>query len=354
VSLKVPVRSLTAALALMGDVVTQPTFRAEEIRRQRDLRLTSLLQARDQPNALASLAFNQVVFPAGHPYARSAQGDSATVAGFDSAAVRRFYDSTIRPERSTILVVGDVRESEIRGQLASVFGRWRAAGTAASAPAAPAAPAHPATTQVWLVDKPGAAQSVINIGWPGVERTSPDYPALAVMNTLLGGSFTSRLNMNLREARGYSYGASSGFSFRGVPGPFTASAAVRTNVTDSSLVEFFREIRAVRDVPAPDEEIQRAKSFVELGIPGSLESTSQVAAQMASLATFDLTLEELPRLATRVRAVTAADVQRVARKYLTPDRAHVVVVGDLAKVRAPIEALGLGPVRVLEVSQIAR
>jgi len=354
IGLKVPVRNLPAALALMSDVVIRPAFRAEEVRRQRDLRLTSLLQARDQPNAVASLAFNQAVFPATHPYSRNANGDSITVASYDSALVRRFYNATLRPERATLFIVGDVDAARIGGLLTQHFGAWRPTGTAAALPVAPATPAHPATTSVWLVDKPEAAQSVIMIGWPGVDRTSPDFAALQVMNTLLGGSFTSRLNMNLRETKGYSYGASSGFTYRVVPGAFTASSSVRTNVTDSSLVEIFKEIRGIRDVLVPQEELDRAKSNYELGIPGNLESTSQVAGQMAQLATFGLTLDELPKLAARVRAVTAADVQRVARQYLTPDRAHIVVVGDLAKVKGPIEQLGLGTAKVLEVTKVAR
>ena len=156
-----------------------------------------------------------------------------------------------------------------------------------------------------LGDKPNAAQSVITIGWPGVDRLSPDYAPLMVMNTLLGASFTSRLNMNLRETHGYTYGASSRFAFRPVPGPFVASAAVRTNVTDSSLVEFFKELRGVRDATVPDDELQRAKAYVELALPGSLESTSQVAASIAQLATFSLPLGELSAYATRVRAITA-------------------------------------------------
>ena len=354
ISLKVPVRALQPALALMADVVLRPSFRAEEVRRQRDLRLTALLQARDQPNALANLAFNQAVFPAAHPYARSATGDSATVAAYDSALVRRFYEGVMRPDRANLFIVGDVNESQVRSAMTQAFGSWAARGTATPLPAAPATVSAPATTRVWLVDKPEAAQSVIIIGWPGVERTSPDYAPLAVLNTLLGGSFTSRLNMNLRETKGYSYGASSGFTFRVVPGPFSASSSVRTNVTDSSLIEIFKELRGVRDVAVPQDELDRAKAYVELGIPGTLESTSQVAGQMASLATYGLTLEELSRQATRVRAVTAADVQRVARQYLTPDRAHVVVVGDLSKVKASVEALGLGTSTTLEVLKLAK
>jgi zinc protease len=354
VGLKVPVRSLAPALALMADVAMRPMFRADEVRRQRDLRLTALLTSRDQPNTVAGLAFNQAVFPASHPYSRNAIGDSATVAAYDSAAVRRFYEGAMRPERATSYVVGAVRESDVRAQLTQQFGSWRPNGTALALPAVPAPAPHPATTRVWLVDKPDAAQSVVYVGWPGVERTSPDYPALAVMNTLLGGSFTSRLNMNLRESKGYSYGANSGFTWRVAPGPFLASSSVRTNVTDSSLIEIFKEIRGMRDALVPDDELAKAKNFVELGLPGTLESTSQVAAQMAQLATFGLTLDELPRLAARVRGVTAADVQRVARQYLTPDRAHVVIVGDLAKVKAPIEALALGTSTTLEVAKLVK
>lgn len=354
ISLKVPARSLSAALAIMGDVVMRPTFPGEEVRRQRDLRLTSLLQSRDQPNTLANLAFNQAVFPAAHPYSRNQAGDSASVAAYDSTLVRRFYDGVIRPERASLFVVGDITESQVRTLMTEQFGKWTAKGTATPLPTVPAAVAAPTATRVWLVDKPEAAQSVIIIGWPGVDRTSPDYAALQVMNTLLGGSFTSRLNMNLRETKGYSYGANSGFTYRVAPGPFSASSSVRTNVTDSSLVEIFKEIRGVRDVAVPQDELERAKAYVELGIPGSLESTSQVAGQMANLAVYGLTLDELPKLAARVRAVTSADVQRVARQYLTPDRAHVVVVGDLSKVKAPIEALGLGTSTTLEVSKLAK
>lgn len=354
VSLKVPVRSLAPALALMADVVQRPSLRAEDVRRQRDLRLTSLLQQKDQPGSLMALAFYSVAYPEGHPYHRPAQGDSIHVAAFDSASVRSFYQATMRPDRATLYVVGDITEAQVRTMMGQAFGSWRAMGAARPIPTSVPTASRPTSTRVYLVDKPGAAQSVIAIGYPGVERTNPDYAAIMVMNTLLGGSFSSRLNTNLRETKGYTYGASSGFSWRAIPGPFTASAQVRTNVTDSSLVEFFKELRAIRDTPVSAAELERGKAYVELDLPGSLESTTQVAAQMSQLAIFGFTLDELPRFASAVRMVTAEDVQRVARKYITPDQANIIVVGDLAKVKAPIEALGLGPVTVLEVSEIAR
>jgi hypothetical protein len=170
VGLKVPVRALPAALALMADVALRPTFRAEEVRRQRDLRLTALLQAKDQPNTLASLAFNQAVFPANHPYARNATGDSAIVASYDSALVRRFYEGAVRPERATLFIVGDVNEAQVRTLMTQAFGSWRANGTATPLPTVPAAVAAPATR--WA-STGRCRPSVIIVGWPGVERTRP-------------------------------------------------------------------------------------------------------------------------------------------------------------------------------------
>jgi zinc protease len=353
VNLKVPARSLQPALDILADVLMRPTFASAEVRRQRDLRLGNLLQLRDQPNAVADLAFNQTLFPAGHPYHRNLQGDSASTAALDSASVRAFYDASLRPERTSIVVVGDITPAAAEAAVRSRLGQWRALGSAAAIPRI-APTLAPQAVAVYLVDKPNAPQSVIYIGGPGVERRSADYPALTVMNTLLGGSFTSRLNMNLRETKGYTYGASSRFAWRLSPGPFVASAAVRTNVTDSSLVEFFKELRIVRDSLAPTAELERARAYVELGIPQSLESTSQIANQVTQLGLFGLPLEELRDFSAKVRAVTAQDVQRVARQYLPIDRPLIIVVGDMSKIRAPIEALNLGSIEVLDIKTIAR
>jgi zinc protease len=208
--------------------------------------------------------------------------------------------------------------------------------------------------RVILVDKPGAAQSVIMIGAPGLERTSPDFAAIQVMNTILGGSFSSRLNSNLRETKGYTYGAGSGFQWRPLPGAFVASSDVRTDVTDSSLVEFFKEMNLIRDSLVAPDELARAKAYLRLGVPGDLESTAQIAGQVISLAAFNLPLAWLQEYVGRVDAVTAADVQRVARRFIPATNPTVVVVGDLAKVRAGIEALNLGPITTLSVAEIAK
>jgi predicted Zn-dependent peptidase len=208
---------------------------------------------------------------------------------------------------------------------------------------------RPARRTVDLVDKPGAAQSVIMIGGPGVSRTNPDYAAIEVMNTILGGSFSSRLNQNLRETRGYTYGAGSGFTYRPVPGPFVAQAAVRTDVTDSSLVEFFHELNNIRDSAVNQVELERARNYIVFALPGQFETTSQVSGQIEEMLTFGLSPTWLTAFVSQVTRVSAADVQRVARQYFDPARIHVVVVGDLEKIRPGIEALGLGPVTVRDL-----
>jgi len=354
ISLKVARRNLEPALDLMADIVLRPTFAESEVRRQRELRLAALLQQKDQPNALASLAFNQLLFPEGHPYHHALGGDSVSTARLDSAMVRTFHAATYRPGRAVFYIAGDLGEAEARALLAPRFGRWRAEGPERTPVPVLVQPVRPNGVKVVLVDKPGAAQSVIQIGTTGVERTNADYAAIEVMNTILGGSFSSRLNSNLRETKGYTYGAGSGFSWRPLPGPFTASSSVRTNVTDSSLVEFFSELKRIRATPVDSAELARAKAYLVLGVPGDLESTSQIAGQMVGLANFNLPLEWLTEYVERVNAVTLEDVKRVAERYLPAENALVVVVGDLEKIRAGIEALKLGDVTVRDVGSIAR
>ncbi len=354
ISLNVPKRTLGEALDLLGDVVLRPTFRAADVRRQRDLRLASILQRRDNPTGLAALAFNQIVFPAGHPYHRAADGDSASTAALDSAAVRSFYAQTFVPERAKFIVVGDVTAPEIRTLLSARFGGWERGATARTMAAVTVAPVTNASGKVYLIDKPNAAQSVIYLGAPGADRLSPDYAALQVMNTILGGSFSSRLNSNLRETKGFTYGISSRFSWAPLAGPFVISSSVRTNATDSSLVEIRKELQMLRDLTVDATELERAKAYVALGVPQRFETNAQVAAQLVDLGQYRLPLTSLGDFVSRVNQVTAADVQRVARQYLPVDRATFVIVGDLAKIRAGIDALTLGPAVALDVRQVAR
>jgi zinc protease len=330
---------LPQALDVMADVALRPAFADSEIVRQRELRRNWLLQLRDQPTQVAPVAFNAIVYGA-HPYGHPVQGDDASTAALDRERVLRFYQTYYRPENARILVVGDVTPAEARALVEARFGAW-ARGDVPPAPAA-ADPA-PAPRTFYLVDKPEAAQSVIQIGHVGVPRSTPDYYTLRVLNTILGGSFTSRLNQNLRETHGYTYGARSSFSMQRLAGPFSAGASVQTAKTDSALIEFFKELRRLRDEPVPEAELAKAKAYITLGLPAEFETTRGAAGMFAELLNNDLPLDTYDSFMAKVGAVTAADVQRAARRHLRPDEFAVVVVGDRAKIESPIQALHEGP-----------
>ena len=354
ITLRVAKRNLGPALDLMADVVLRPTFHDVNVKQQRDLRLAGILQQKDQPRALANLAFNQAIFPAGHPYNRSLGGDSLSTTKLDSATVRAFHSGAYRPMRATFTVVGDITDAEARTQLQRRFGNWTVSGAERTPAPVLVNPVRTTARRVILVDKPGAAQSVVMIGVPGIERTTPDYASVMVMNTILGGSFSSRLMSNLRETKGYTYGVNSNFQWRPLPGAWIASSDVRTNVTDSSLVEFFKELNALRTTEVAADELARAKAYLGLAVPGDLESTAQIAGQITSLSAFNLPLTYLQEFVAAVEKVTAADVLRTARRLIPADNATIVVVGDLSKIRGGIEALNLGPISVLSVAELTK
>jgi zinc protease len=225
-------------------------------------------------------------------------------------------------------------------------------GAAPAKPTLPTATQH-ASRQIYLVDRPGAAQSQIRVGWIGVPRSTPDYYVLDVLNTALGGSFTSRLNQNLRERNGYAYGASSTFDMRSTPGPFFAASAVQTDKTVPALKEFFNELAAIRQ-PIPADELDRAKNYLALGFPAGFETTGSVAAQLGDLVIYGLNESAFTEYVPKMLAVTAADAQRAANQYIQPDKFAVIIVGDLATIEQPIRAAGLGPVRVVPVDEILK
>lgn len=339
------------AVQLMADVVIRPDFPEREVNRLRDERLTALARARDEATTIAGNAFASLVFGSQHPYGRYPVAESTQ--GLDRARVQAFHASRFRPENSTLVLVGDVDPAAMQPIIVQAFGRWTAQGEAVRIGEPPVAPTIGSTT-VYLIDKPGAAQSEIRIGHPGVARTSPDYYPLLVMNTMLGGTFTSRLNTNLRETHGWAYGARSSFAMLRGAGAFTAAAGVQTNATDSALVEFFREINRIRTEPVSAEELQKIKNFVALRLPDQLETTSAVAAQLGNLETFGLDASFYDDYVQRVMAVTAEDLQRVANQYVRPGNAVVVVVGDRSVVEAGIRAANVGPVEIRDVTEFVR
>jgi zinc protease len=341
-------RNLPQALQLMADVVFRPDFPEQEIRRIRDERLTELARARDEPRAVAGNAFASLLYGAEHPYGRLVTSES--VRRIDRNALTDFHGRFFRPGSATLVLVGDVDES-LHSVVERSFGAWQSGQ--APAPAPVTRPAEQ-PSRIFLIDRPQAAQSEIRIGHPAVARDNPDFFALTVLNTMLGGSFTSRLNRNLRETHGYTYGAGSSFAMRRGPGPFLASSAVVTAKTDSAVIQFFHELNRIRDEPVPADELERAKNFVALGLPQGLETSAQVAGRMAELAIYGLPFDYYNTYVERVMAVTAEDLQRVARQHIRPDRSSVVIVGDRQTIEPGLRALALGPVEIRRVDEFVR
>jgi zinc protease len=349
VRLNVPTRQLEQALPIMADVALRPTFPTAELERLRQERLTALIQTRDDPAGVAPPAFARVVYGATHRFGTSAIGTTATLEAVTAEQLRAYHAASYRPDNATLIVVGDVTPATVLPLLERAFGTWRATQPVARRPL-PAAP-QLAAREVTIVDMPGAAQSQIRIGAVGVARSTPDYFALQVLNTVLGGSFTSRLNQNLREEHGYAYGARSQFDMRRSPGPFTAAAGVQTDKTAESLTEFFKELEAIA-TPIGADELAKAKNYLALGFPGDFETLSDLAARFEELVTYGLPDDYYDDYTAKIAAVTAADVRRAAAQYIQPDKLAVVVVGDRQQIEAGIRALNLGPVRVVGVDEV--
>jgi predicted Zn-dependent peptidase len=350
VSLHTPTAQLDSALALFADVVLNPAFPQAELERLRAERLTLLTQLKDRPTAIADQAFASIVFGSSHAYGRPTLGTEASVKQTSQGDIRGYYREHYRPNNATLIVVGDVRPDDIERRLASLLGPWpRRNIPAAVISKYPAGASAARATTVYLIDKPGAPQSSVRIGTIGVARSSPDYFPLLVMNTVLGVPFTSRLMQNLRETHGYTYGAGSLFDMRREAGPFTARAEVVATKTDSSLIEFMKELRAIRDT-VPQAELQKAKRYLQLQLPSLFETTGDIAYQLTSLAVYDLPLDFYNSYVQAIERVTQADVQRVARKYINPDRMQVVVVGDRKQIEPGIRKLGLGGVEIRDIT----
>ncbi len=338
--------TLDGALALMSDVVLRPTFAEKEFARIKSERLTSLLQEQDRGPVMADRAFAAVVYGEAHPYGNSTAGTREAVESISRDEVVAFWKSVYRPDNATLIIVGDLSVAEAEALAARTFGAWARGGTPVAVRTSSAPTARSST--IYIVDKPKAAQSSFRIGAVGVARNTTDYYPLIVMNTALGGSFTSRLNSNLRETKGYTYGASSNFSMRREPGPFVARAEVVAAKTDSALIEFMKEFEAIRK-PMPPEELAKTKRYLQLGFAERFESTGDIASQLAALVPFGLPLSTLGAYSRGMGTVTAADVQRVATRYLDPKKLAIVIAGDRSLIEASLKATGIAPVEVRDL-----
>jgi predicted Zn-dependent peptidase len=342
VSVKVLKNELDPALELMSDVALHPTFPDAEIERLRARRIAGIQAEKSNPGTVAQNALAAAIFGRAHPYGHSLGGEEVDAKKLTRAELVRAYDRLFVPKNAAIVVAGDITKDDILPKLEATFGAWKGAGAAIShkGPKAPAKVA--AEKRIILVDRAGA-QSQIQIVRPGVPYAVKDRDSIVVMNAILGGMFSSRINMNLREKNAYTYGARSYFSMRHGAGPFLAGASVFAEKTVPAIKEVFVELEGLRRDGPTEEELALAKESIRLAMPGRFETAGDVASAVADLVVYDLPLDEFDKKLQRIDAVTAADVKRVAAEYLKADTMSVVVVGGKATLAPQLETLGMGP-----------
>jgi predicted Zn-dependent peptidase len=345
-SLHTPTAQLDSGLALFADVALHPSFPANEFDRIRKSRLTDLIRLRDQGPAIANLAFPAIIYGSGHPYGAATLGTEASVKSLSVGDLQSYYQTNFKPNNSTLVIVGDVNPDQIERKINALFGGWQRGDVPQLAYADPP---KAGTTTIYLIDKPGAAQSSFRIGAVGVPRSTKDYFALSVMNTILGGSFTSRLNQNLRETRGYTYGANSRFDMRRAAGPFSASAEIVAAKSDSALLEFMKELNGIRQ-SVPASELSRAKRYLQLQLPGNFETTQDIAFQLVPVALYGLPLDYYNNYVQNIEGVTEADVARVAQQYINPASLVVVIVGDRKSIEPGLKAAGVAPIVIRDMN----
>lgn len=319
-------------LELIADVTLRPSFPQNEIDLARENTKQLLIQQRAQPTFLASERMAQVMFGK-HPYAQvSPTPDSLDAMTRDELV--HFRESRFVPNNAVIFIIGDVDADRILERIDQLFSDWKSRRL--SDENYPQLPQHVART-AYLVDRPGSAQSNIVIANQGITRTNPDYFPMLVMHTVLGANASSRLFMNLREQKGYTYGAYSSLDARRLAGTFRTTAEVRTPVTGGSLQEFFYELQRIRDEAASEEEIINAKSYLAGVFPIRIETQDGLIDQLVSIKMFDLPSDYLQTYRDRVNAVTAEEIKCVAQKYIAPDRAAIVIVGDAAEINEQVK-----------------
>jgi zinc protease len=347
VDLHTPLSKFDEALKIMGDIILHPDFPENELERKKKERLTLITQWHDNPSSIAGIAFNKYLY-GNHPFGRIYIGNEKSINSFSTDDLKKFYNEYFKSNNAFVVAVGDIKKDELKSKLDNLLGKWKSGNVKE---VSIAEPEQVKKRIIYLIDKPGSAQSVIYIGRIGAKRLTPDYNSIIVMNTILGGSFTSRLNDNLREQHGYTYGARSRFSFGPVPGNFIAYSSVQTEVTDKSLTEFFKELSRIRE-PIPKEEINRAKNLVALSYPSDFQSVSNIANQIEDMVEYNLPSNYFDNYITQILNVKENEVNAAAEKYIVPDKMIVVVVGDKTKIEDGIKALNLGEIKNLSIEDV--
>jgi predicted Zn-dependent peptidase len=335
--------------SILSDIVTRPALHEDDVARVRQLRLDRLRQMKDLPPAVAERAFLRLLYGT-HPYGHLAIGADRSLRHLSREDVTRFHAATYRPETSVLIVAGAFDHAELLRTASQAFGRWRGGDAAepAGQPAADRTPPADAPTRLAIVPREAAAQSELRIGHLSARRNTPDYAALLVMNAVLGGQFVSRVNLKLREEKGYTYGAHTGFDWHRGISPFELQVSVHTASTADAIRDALDELDAIRGRrPPTDAELTLAKASLTRGYPRNFETAQQVARSVAQLALYDLPDSYFEEFVPKVNAIAAADVVRAAERYVRPERLTTLVVGDHLAVGDGIDALGLGQAVVL-------
>jgi predicted Zn-dependent peptidase len=336
---------LPKLLELLADVVQNPAFDEAEIERERSRRLTAIAQQNDRPATLMSLAMNEALYPGKHPYATPVIGDAESVQKIAKKDLAAFHAQRFAPDATTIAVAGDVKKDALLADLEKAFGAWKGASKKRAGVAEPPAPGKK-DARVIVVDRPGTTQSNVVVALPGVARKHKDFDAMLVMNTILGGQFSSRLNLNLREKHAYTYGARSGFDWRVGPGPFSAGGAIHTDKTEPAVREILKELDRIQREPVTDEELADAKANLVQQLPGRFETAADTAGTIAALSLYGLPLDEFATRAARIEKVTKEDIQRVAKDRFLKDRMRVVIAGDAGVFKDKLATLDMGTVAI--------
>jgi len=338
VSMTVLSRFADRALALLSDVAVRPALREADFARVRQLRLHRLTQIRDIPSALADRAFLRLLYGV-HPYGHSPIGSEASLASMAVEDVQAFHASAIRPSDATLLAVGDCDHAGIERLAREAFADWTGEADGSNASDGDL----PRGARLNVVPRPSAPQSELRIGHVGVARDTPDYHALLVANAILGGQFVSRINLNLREHRGVTYGARTAFEFRRLPGPFALHVSVQTSATAQAIEESIREIDEIRGTrPVTAEELSLGVAGITLGYARNFETADQIARAAMQLALYDLPEDYYAQFVPRIEQITIDEVSRVMTEHVDPARLTTLVVGDLDAIGPELRSLGLG------------
>jgi zinc protease len=340
--------NLKSAFSIFAEALESPAFREEDIERLKAERLAERIQILDEPRGLADESFSRFLYQESARYSAPMSGNTRSVSAITRNDVQAFYRENYSPDATTVILAGDLTIDEGIELVGSVLGNWKGKRKAQKVEADQ--PARKSRA-VEVIAKQDAAQSELRIGHIGVPRTHPDYFSIVVMNAVLGGLFSSRINLNLREAHGYTYGASSYYDWRRQSGPFVISTAVQSEVTAAAINETLKEIDGMREREIGEDELTLATSYLEGVFPIRYETTSAIAGALASMVTFGLPENYFDTYRQKIAAVTTQDVLAAAKKYVKPEELQVTVVGNPDLIRESVEDLGIGPLSVREASE---